>query len=118
VSTLNARQKNLLTSIGSGTRSFAPEDFSHSPDRLTRLVAFQTVVSDIDELFYERLITRPDKDVKGFGGGFYVISVSVERLTPLGMDVLDVQKPGWNPGGPPRNRSGGEMPPGSSGGGH
>jgi hypothetical protein len=115
VSILDVRKTNLLLTLGTGPRSFAPEDFSHSPDRLTRLVAFQTVVAEIDALFREGLITQPDKDVKGFADAFYVVRVTVDHLTSAGMRVLDVHRPGWSRGRPARDRSDADVPPDNCG---
>jgi len=90
VSLLSARQKEILRRLGSGQELLLPADFSSSPDRLTRVVAFQTIVSDVDALYREGMIASPEKEIESVAGGFYVVEIFVESLTAFGKDVFGI----------------------------
>ena len=90
---LSARQKDILRRLGSGQQVLLPADFSNSPDRLTRVVSFQTIVADVDALYREGAISLPEKETETVEGGFYVVDLYVEALTPFGKDVLRLYLP-------------------------
>ena len=90
MSLLNPRQKDILRRLGSGQQLLLPSDFSDSPDYLTRIVAFQTIVADVDGLYREGMISVPEKERETVEHGFYVVEVLVEALTPFGLDVLAI----------------------------
>lgn len=99
---LTREQRDIIARIAAGERVFAPKDYSQSPDRLTQLVAFKTVVSEIDALFRDGLITRPEKELETFADALYVTTVVVYDLTPFGKDIADIHgcaKPTTRPTG-------------------
>lgn len=92
MSLLNGRQKELLWRLGGGQQLLLPADYSVSPDRLTRVVAFQTIVADVDELYREGMIAPPDKHRETVADRFYVVEIFVEGLTAFGKDVLAIHE--------------------------
>jgi len=90
LSLLSARQKEILRRLGSGQQVLLPADFSTSPDRLTRVVAFQTIVADVDVLYRggNNFVARErDGDCES---GFFVVELYIDGLTPFGKDVVAI----------------------------
>jgi hypothetical protein len=56
-------------------------------------VSFQTIVADVDALYREGAISLPEKETETVEGGFYVVDLYVEALTPFGKDVLRLYLP-------------------------
>jgi len=90
LSLLSARQKEILRRLGSGQQVLLPADFSTSPDRLTRVVAFQTIVADVDVLYREGTISWPEKEMETVESGFFVVELYIDGLTPFGKDVVAI----------------------------
>ena len=79
--------------MGSGQQLLLPADFSNSPEQVTRIVAFQAIVADVDGLYQDGMISLPEKQKEMVSGRLFVVEVFVEKLTAFGKDVLAIYEP-------------------------